>query len=182
MSDDNQTRYEDILKRIAQRKPFGKSQVEAKPRSAYDLILDSVNAYDTLNAIRQKPHKRVIVHGPKSRQRSTWSGVMIWYRDKGYHGYKSLKLFGVWAHQINADIFLTIGIRQLTYSASIYNAEGYFATIRKDFKLFYDDNGHPPTDADTILFQTLYNAKERLTYRQTLSKIMNQWYADVNSS
>ncbi len=180
MGDDKQKRYEDILKRIANRKPFGQDSVNPKPSSPRDLILDALNTYDTLDKLAQKPYDHIIVHGPKVRRFKTWSGVVIWYRNKGYTGYKVLSLFGVWVHQNNTSINLIIGIRQLPYRAAVYNAEGYFASIRNDFKLFYDDKGQPPTTDGTILFQTVYQAKERLAYRQTLSNIITQWYTDVN--
>lgn len=180
MADEQEQRYEDILKRIANRKPFGQHQDEDKPASPYDLIIDSLNSYDILDKLAQRPYSNLIVHGPKALRYKTWSGVVIWYRPKGYHGYKTLSLFGVWASQVGSDIQLTIGIRELPYRAAVYSAEGYFATIQKDFKLFYEDRGNPPTDDDIILFQTTHQAKERLIYRQTLSKIANQWAVDVN--
>jgi len=179
VSDDNQQRYDNILQRIAHRKPF-KSQAESKPKSPYDLILDSLNAYDTFDVLTHAKYTHIITHGPKVIRRKTWSGVVIWYRDKGYHGYKLLSLFGIWLHQHETDIQLTIGIRKLPYRASVYNPEGYFATIRKDFKLFYDDSGQPPTADDDILFHTPHNTKERLTYRQTLSEIINQWKSSID--
>lgn len=179
MSDDNNERYNDILKRIAQRKPFGQPEADKKPTSAYDLILDSLNAYDTIDRLAHRAYKTHIVHGAVIRRYKTWSGVMLWYRPTGYHGYKTLSVFGVWAHQIGTDLTLSIGIRQLPYRMAFYNAEGYFKTIQKDFKLFYEDSGTPPTPNDTLLFRAVHQTKERLTYRQTLAQITNRWYADI---
>jgi hypothetical protein len=180
--DDNQQRYDDILKRIANRKVFDKSQTTQKPKSAYDLILDSLNAYDKMATLPLQDYKHILCYGPQAIRQSKESGVVIWYRNKGYHGYKTLHLLGIWAHHIETNIALTIGIRNLPYRAVIYNAEGYHASIHKGFRAFYEDDGHHPTDTDNILFQMIYQQKERLTHRQTLHKILHQWQLDINSN
>ena len=179
-SDNNQRRYEDILKRITNRKPFGQSS-EQKPKSAYDLILDSLNAYDTFAALTLKTYDNILCYGPQVIHQPTWTGVIIWYLNKGYYGYRELNLLGIWAHQQNSDMLLTIGLRKLPYQAAVYNPEGFHASIRKGFKLFYEDDGHPPTEAEMILFQFVYEAKERLTLRQTLQNLTHQWQQDVDS-
>ena len=177
--DDNQQRYDDILKRIAERKSFDKNQVEQKPKSAYDLILDSLNTYDHMAALPLRDYKHILAYGPQVIQQATGSGVVIWYRNKGYYGYQVLHLLGVWAHQEETEIYLTVGIRDLPYRASIYSPEGYHASIRKGFRLFYEDDGHSAQEEDTILFQTPYHQNERLTLRQMLLKILHQWQKDI---
>jgi len=179
--DDNQRRYDDILKRIAERKSTDKNQSEQKSKSAYDMILDSLNTYDQLATLPLHDYKQILCYGPQVTRQATWSGVVIWYRNKGYYGYQMLHLLGVWVHQHETNIYLTIGIRDLPYRAAIYSAEGYHASIRNSFKLFYEDNGHPPQDGDKILFQTMYQQKERLTIRQTLLNVLHQWQIDINS-
>lgn len=178
--DDNQRRYNDILKRIANRKSNDKDQVEPKPKSAYDLILDSLNAYDKMATLPQQKYKHILCYGPQTCRQSIGSGVVIWYLNKGYYGYQTLRLLGVWAHNIETDIYLTIGIRDLPYRAAIYSPEGYHTSIRKGFRLFYEDDGHPPEDNDTILFQVVYQQKERLTLRQTLHNILHQWQTGID--
>lgn len=178
--DDDQQRYDEILNRIANRKPFGR-QVEKQLKSAYDLILDHLNAYDTLAPISTRKYQTILCYGPQVIRKSTWSGVVAWYFNKGYYGYRNLNLFGVWVYQQDSNIHLSIGIRALPYCAAVYNPEGFHVSIRKDFKLFYEDNGHPPSETDTPLFTTIYQQKERLTLRQTLQSYINQWHLDIES-
>ncbi len=179
--DDNQQRYQDILRRIAERKSTKPNPTEKISKSAYDLILDSLNAYDEMAKLPLKSYKYILCYGPQVIRHEMWSGVVVWYRDKGYYGYQLLHLLGVWAHQRTTNIDLIIGVRDLSYRASIYNPEGYHASIRNGFKLFYEDNGHPPDETANILFQSPYNQKERLTFRQTLNKILNQWLTEVET-
>lgn len=179
-ADDNQQRYDDILKRIANRKPFGQP-VEEKSKSTYDLILDYLNTYDTFATLTLKSYKRILCYGPQVIRKPGWTGVISWYLNKGYHGYQKLWLLGVWAHPHNTDILVTLGRRELKYRAAVYNPEGFHASIRKDFKLFYDDDGHPPTVSGTILLQAAYKAKERLTLRQTLQSSITQWQHDMEA-
>lgn len=179
--DDNQRRYDDILKRIAERKTTEKNQPEQKQKSAYDLILDSLNAYDQMATLPHHTYKHILCYGPQVIRKPTWSGVVVWYRNKGYYGYQILHLLGIWAHQHHTNIELAIGIRDLPYRASIYSAEGYHASIRNGFKLFYEDDGHPPEERNAILLQTIYQQKERLALRQTLINSLLQWQLDINS-
>jgi len=179
--DDKQQRYQDILKRIAEQKTNKLNQTENVSKSAYDLTLDSLNAYDEMAKLPLKTYKHILCYGPQVIRQAIWSGVVVWYRNKGYYGYQTLHLLGVWAYQHDTDINLIIGIRDLPYRAPIHNPEGYHASIRNGFKIFYDDNGHPPDQTENILFQSPYNQKERLTFRQTLNKILNQWFAKIES-
>lgn len=178
--DDNQQRYDDILKRIAKRKSIDKNQAEQKPKSAYDLILDSLNAYDKMATLQLQDYKHILCYGPQVIRQPKESGVVIWYRNKGYHGYTTLHLLGIWAHNLETDIYLTVGIRDLPYRASIYDPEGYHASIHKGFRAFYEDDGHHPTDTDTILFQMIYQQKERLTHRQMLHNVLHQWQLNID--
>jgi hypothetical protein len=179
--DDNQKRYEDILKRIADRKSIKQDQTEQKVKTAYDLILDSLNVYDRIATLPQRNYQHILCYGPQVVRHDSSSGVVIWYRKKGYYGYQLLHLMGIWAHQYKEGIKLTIGIRDLPYRAATYNPEGYHATIRKGFTLFYEDYGHPPDEQDTVLFQSNYQQKERLTLRQTLPKILHQWQVEIDA-
>lgn len=181
MSQNNDDRYQEIMKRIANRKPFEMNQKQKKNSSVYDKIADSLNLLDTLAKLSNKQYENIICHGPKALNYSNWSGVVLWYRPKGYYGYKTLTLLGAWVKQGEKDIKFVLGLRNLDYQAAVYNPEGYFASIRKGFKLFYKDNGHPPTKDDTILYQCTYEAKERLTIRQTLTKYLDQWQQNIEA-
>ena len=179
--DKNQARYDDILKRIAERKPFGNHRQNSEPATPQDRILDLMNGYDALAALTQRDYADRLCYGPKAIRRAAWSAAVIWYHPKGYYGWQRLKLLGIWAHGVHTDIMLTIGIRQLRYQAPIYNPESYHAAIKRGFRLYYGDNGAPPDEHDRILFQARHSSKERLTHRQTLNDILLRWQRENSS-
>ena len=91
-------RYQDILNKIASRGPFGSKSPVDKPQTPQDSALDLINAYDSLIPLTERSYDSILCYGPKSLRRSAWSAVVIWYQKKGYHGYQTLDLLGVWAH------------------------------------------------------------------------------------
>ena len=89
-AEDKKQRYEDILKKIERRRPFGSAQEEEKPRRPQDRVLDLLNSFDALADIAQRDFERVLCYGPQTFHGPAWSGVVIWYHSKGYHGYQTL--------------------------------------------------------------------------------------------
>jgi len=181
-ADENQKRYEDILKQIARRKPFGNRQPENQAATPQDCILDLMNAWDALASLTQRAYGDIVCYGPKSIRGAAWSAAVIWYHSKGYYGYRKLNLLGIWTHYINANLTLTIGIRQLPYQSAIYNPESYHTAIQRGFKLYYSDKGMPPDDKDRILFQEGYQSKKHLTFRQALHDALRQWQSEIDSA
>ena len=179
---DNAQRYDEILKNIARRRPFGGKPRDDKPQTPHDRALDLINAYDSLASLTSRSYPDILCHGPKALRRSAWSAVVIWYHQKGYHGYQQLDLLGVWAHYQETDILLTIGDRRLPYRAPVYDAGVYHVAIQNGFTLYYEDDGHAPSSADTTLYRAIFNPRDRLKHRQALTEILDDWTREMSES
>ena len=118
-SDKNEQRFENILRQIGKRGQFGSARREDKPQTPHDRVLNLLNAFDSLAELTQHNYQHILCYGPMSLRASAWSGAVVWYHSKGYHGYQSLNLPGVWAHYRDGEMLLSIGIRKLTYRAPI---------------------------------------------------------------
>ena len=180
-AEDKNQRYEDILKKIETRRPFGSRREEEKPRTPQDRVLDLLNALDALAEIAQRDFENILCYGPQTVHGPAWSGVVIWYHSKGYHGYQTLRLLGVWAHYRDSEIMLSIGIRPLPYRAPVYDPGVYRVAIQTNFRIYYDDDGHPPEDGDRLLYREPFKSKERLNHRQTLADILQSWKSDIEA-
>ncbi len=168
-------RYEDILARIAARRPFGSAPKKAEAKRPHDRALDLVNAYDALADLVERDYANILCHGPRTLRGAAWSGVVIWYHGKGYHGYQRLTLLGVWAQYEGSDILLSAGIRKLAYRAPVYDPGVYRVAITNGFELYYEDKGQPPGEEDRLLFHAKFAASARLTLRDELQAIANDW-------
>lgn len=175
MAESSEERYEDILKRIAERKPFRGQSPENQPAKPHERVLDQINAYDCLADIARRQYASWTLYGPMSLRGAAWAGLMIWAHRKGYHGYKRLSLHGVWAHYAGDQILLSIGSRQLTYNAPVYDPGVYRVAIAKNFRIYYADSGAPPAAEETVLCRVDYHDQDRLQHRQTLVDIARQW-------
>ena len=177
----DQQRYHDILKRIAKRRPFGSVPQDEEPLTPQDRALDLINACDSFANLTQHSYPDILCYGPKALRQSAWSAVVIWYHRKGYHGYQLLKLMGVWAHYRETDILLSIGIRTLPYRAPVFDAGVYHVAIQNGFALYYEDDGHPSAADDRTFYRAIYKAQDRLTHRQALIDILDNWQREMNS-
>jgi len=180
MTDSNQNddRYNEILKKIAARKPFG-AESQSAQGSPLDLILDYLNAYDTLDALAQGTYSTILCYGPQVMRGDSWVGVLIWSHAKSYYGYRTLSLLGIWTQQIETDLQVVLGLRDLPYKAPVFSAEAYHSLIRRGFKTFYEDNGHPPQASDYVLYQVIYEQKNRLLMREAIQTHLKQWKANM---
>lgn len=168
-------RYQDILERIAARRPFGGARPQKKPSRPQDQALDLLNAFDTWSDLVLREYDRILCHGPKALRGPAWSGVLIWYHSKGYHGYQRLRILGVWAHYVDDDIVISAAIRELPYRAPVFDPGAFRHNITAGFRLYYEDKGDPPGDGDELLLQAIFTAKDRLKLREELQKIADQW-------
>ncbi len=175
MAQHNQDRYEDILKRIAERRPFGEKRREVLPQTPQERALDRINAYDCLAGLTRQVYDQWLCYGPKSLRGSAWAGVVAWAHRKGYHGYQTLTLHGVWAHYAGDDMLLSIGSRQLPYDAPVYDAGVFRVAIQNNFRIYYDDSGGPPAEGDRLHYRRAFDEEERLRLRQTLREIVKRW-------
>lgn len=180
-SDENQRRYDEIMRKIAGRKPLGRRTPAQESVKPHGRALDMVNAYDSFARLTQGAYANILCHGPKALHGNAWSGVLVWYRQKGYHGYRKLELLGVWAHHAEKRLLLSVGIRTLSYRAPIYDAGVYRVAIENGFHLYYDDDGGPPGADDQLLYQSAFDAKERLAHRKALTEILLEWRRKAGS-
>lgn len=180
-AEDKKQRYKNILKNISNRRPFGSAKPEEKQLSPHDRALDLINAFDALAELPQAEFNHILCYGPKAVRGPAWSGVVIWYHSKGYHGYQTLNLLGVWAHYRDGELRLNIGTRRLSYRAPVYDPGVYRVAIQNNFSMYYDDDGHPPGEDDRLLYRARFSLNKRLSYRQTLVEILQQWRQEIDA-
>ena len=179
-SEDKNQRYQDILKRIDSRRPFRSRSEEEKPRAPQDQVLNLLNAYDALADLAGRDFAHILCYGPRTCRAPAWSGVVIWYHNKGYHGYMTLHLLGVWAHYRQSEILISVGVRPLPYRAPVYDPGVFRVAIQNNFRLYYDDDGHPPDERDRTLYCAPFKSKERLIHRQTLAELLEKWRGEID--
>lgn len=168
-------RYQDILKKIAEGRPFGSRRRELLPQSPHDRALDRINAFDALAPLARGGYRGALCYGPKTLRGAAWSAAVLWYHHKGYHGYQTLHLLGVWANYDQDQILISIAERQLPYRAPVYDASVYRVAIQNNFRLYYDDAGGPPANEDRVLHQSPYEENQRLDHRKALNEIVAGW-------
>ncbi len=155
-------RNDSLLNEIIARRRANQIIQQADPLAQ---VLDDLNVMDTLEAL----HRRVKqTYGPKIITSALPSkGVVVWQRAAGYYGYKTLKLFGVWAYARDETPVIVIGSKMLAYSEPFYEAEAYHKLIKQSYDLYYrDDNRPPPLPA----YSVRYDPEARLDLRATIAK------------
>ena len=175
----SEARYDDIIKRIAEREPFGRERRQLQPRTPHQRALDRINAYDCLSKLARPEYARWFCHGPKALSGKAWAGALVWAHRKGYHGYQTLKLHGVWAHYADGGIMLSIGTRQLPYSAPVYDAGVYRVAIASNFRIYYADKGAPPESDTKLDYRQPYREDDRLRQRRILEEIVRRWRREL---
>ncbi len=168
-------RYEAILKQIADGRPFGSRRRKPLPPTPHERALDRINAVDALAPLARRDYRHALCYGPKSLRGPAWSAALVWYHHKGYYGYQTLYLPGVWAHYDEGRMLLSIAERQLPYRAPVYDAGVYRVAIRNNFSLYYGDPGGPPDGGDNLLHRCRFQESERLKHRRRLRKIVAGW-------
>lgn len=176
MSNSN-SRYEEIRRRIAARRT---QYLAPTPSTLLETTLDQLNVYDQLEEFRMNRPDDWVCYTPTPFNGQGWSGVLVWCHRKGYHGYRQIIIFGVWAQWQDEQIRIIADKRQRTYSAAIYNPESFHKLIRKSFELYYDDDGRPPHSSQTPDLEIAYSPADRLTIRQKLMKLMQQWRENLD--
>ena len=128
-------------------------------------VLDGLNALDTLDSLRTGALSRVLSGGPlaiSGAQPIPWVGAVIWQRAPGYFGYKMLTLYGLWAQHTPDGPLLLAGVRRLADARDFYEADAYHKRIRREFALYYADDGHPPAEPS---WSARFRPEDRLALR-----------------
>lgn len=189
-ADDPERRYQDILRRIEQRK---QQQASALKQSVLAAVLDSLNAAGLLSAIKRRPPAGLSAYGPKSFTGLVttlesllaadehdslgpfhWTGVVLWHKPKGYYHYQTLGLLGIWARETQTGIGVLIAEKTLTFNAPVFNPESYYHHLKRRFDLFYEGDASPPDAAHTLL-NVRYDAAKRLEQREALEAALRTW-------
>lgn len=161
MSDDSERRR---LRRQINR--FGNAPERKPPASPQAYILAGLNVLQALEETAQQYVADVLWYGPGAFAGEGWASAVIWMREKGYHTYRELTVFGVWAVSGDDAESILMGTRRLSYSAAIYNAESYQRLIQRDFTTYY--GAAPPPSEDDILYRAAWAVERRLALRQQI--------------
>ena len=149
------------LRRLRDEAPVRAAQAELA------AILDHLNALDALDQLRTSVWSQYLSGGPLAVQGATpvpWVGAVIWQRAPGYFGYKTLTLVGLWALKTGEHVQLRAGTRRLAYALDFFEADAYHKRIRREFGLYYADDGAPPSPAETR-WEAVYAPDQRLALR-----------------
>jgi hypothetical protein len=148
------------LRRLHDEAPLRAAQAELA------TVLDGLNALDTLDSLRVNALSRLLSGGPvavSGAAPAPWVGAVMWQRAPGYFGYKLLTLYGLWALQpAEGPVRVLAGTRRLAYALDFYEADAYHKRIRREFALYYNDDGHPPAEP---AWSAQYRAEDRLALR-----------------
>lgn len=174
-------RYNEILRRIAARQ---QAQAQAAAQSSLHAVLggalDSLNALDLLDATLSKTlrKKGYLCWGPAAFRSADWLGTLLWCKPASYHGYRLLRVVGIWATLGEGRVQITVAGKALPYAAPFYEAEAYHKLMRKGFDTYYQDDGAPPA-AGTLL-HTAYDAEQRLLLREQLAAALKAWLESLS--
>lgn len=130
-------------------------------------ILDGLNALGDLDQLREAGLSKFLSGGPlvvQGTQPEPWVGAAIWQRAPGYFGYRTLTLYGIWALRIGEETQLQTGVRRLAYALDFFEADAYHKRIRREFALYYADDGGPPDEANAA-WSAVYTPESRLALR-----------------
>ncbi len=145
--------------------------LRAEPaRTQLAAILDGLDAWRAVETVLAGL-PRLLSWGPKAVsgiQPVPWVGVVIWARAPGYDGYRVLTVRGVWA-QASEAARVMVGVKRLHYRAPFYEAEAYHKLIRKNFDLYYGDDGSPPSQP---ALDVIYDEAERLALRAQVKEAL----------
>lgn len=152
---------DDLLNEIIQRRRAHQVAQQTDPLAR---IFDDLNIMDTLEALcRRAP----LCYGPKVIRSAVPSmGVVVWQRPAGYHGYKTLRLVGVWLSPRGEKVMVAVGVKLLAFGAPFYDADAYHKLIRKNYDLYYRDDNKPPTHP---AYSVPYDVDQRLELRATIA-------------
>ncbi|MCC6804476.1 MAG: hypothetical protein IT319_16450 [Anaerolineae bacterium] len=155
-------RNDDLLNEIIQRRRAYQVAQQTDPLAH---ILDDLNVMDMMEGLRSRTP---LCYGPKViRSAAPSMGVVVWLRPAGYHGYKSLRLVGVWVTERGDKVMIAVGKKLLPFTPPFYDADAYHKLIRKSYDLYYRDDNTPPAQP---AYSVPYDVEQRLELRETVAR------------
>lgn len=173
----SEDRYEDILRRMAQRKAERDAAPKRELQDELAAVLDGLDVWGKLDKLRTSKALRTHTFGPKALNGLTptpWVAVVLWQRGSGYHGYRVLTLMGVWALDQAGETLVMIGTKRTPFTAPTYEAEAYQKLIKRDFNVYYKDDGAPPLTTNRF-YSTIYDPARRLDIREEVRTALAGW-------
>jgi hypothetical protein len=171
---DNDSRYDAIIRNIAQRK---RDEANAPQQDTLATLLDHVNAWGFLEDLKKSRRKPFNCYGPKTFRSylpASWVGVVVWCKPKGYYHYETLTLLGVWAYEADGATYITLGTKTLPFNAPVFNPESYYHHLKRRFDLYYEDDGSPPPES-ARLYTANYDSSKRLEIREAIQREIVAW-------
>lgn len=182
MSDDREARYQQIMRRLAERRAEQAIAPAREKQGDLANVLDGLDALGKLEKLRASRALRQRTYGPKSvsgLSPAPWVAAIIWRLGSGYFGYRTLQLTGIWTVQDQPGPPLVLaGTKWLSYNAPTYEAEAFMKLIRRSFDLYYSGDASPPP-AQQRFYATRYTASRRLEIRDELKAALAQWAAST---
>src|SRR5688572_31169101 len=105
------------------RKALNNQPTPSPKSNQQSLILANLNLLQVLEDNAPKYLQNWLHYGPASLTGTGWAAYLVWYREKAYHSYHDLYLFGVWAQQVEETTELLIGTKPIKFTAPVFNAE-----------------------------------------------------------
>lgn len=169
----NDDRYDEILRRIAQRRE------EAAGGPHHELLsaaLDDINAIGFLEDYHWRHHEGIVVFGPQAFRGlgpPLWVGAALWYKSSNYYDHLALHLLGVWAISAN-PITIAVGVKVLEFNAPVYTPESVYHHLKRGFDVHYTGDASPPPDS-AWRYSTAYDRARRLLIRRELGAVLEEW-------
>ena len=139
--------------------------------------LDALNAWGSLETWQEAGVKAITCFGPgvfRGYLPQPWTGVILWYKQRGYYHYATLYMIGVWALRHADHIQIVVGTKNVAYAQPLFNAEGYHRRIQTEFRTLYHDDGSPPAEA-RYRYNAIYDPTRRLEMRQAVAEVLKAW-------
>jgi hypothetical protein len=140
--------------------------------------LDSLNALDSLEELGQRrfsPRLSSPARAYDGDQPSPWVSVVFWTRPPGYLGYRMLSVYGIWASIVDdGGIHIAVGMKKLPFARPFFDPEPYHKLFRRDYTLYYDDDGSPPAQPICAM---RYAPDQRLIQRETVRASLMKMFA-----
>jgi hypothetical protein len=176
LSKSNDNRYEDILRRIEQKR---REEANAPALSDLTRTLDEVNALGFLERVRKRDLQSINCYGPKAFQsnrfaESLWAGAVLWHKPRGYYHFQTLGLLGIWVYPQADQVMVMLGEKDLAFKGPIFNPESYYHHLKRRFDMYYDGDASP-TPASNQPYTAAYDAGERLAVRAILEAKIADW-------